>query len=132
MPTILVRTENHHIALARHGVDVSNYFHVQGLEGYFGVLNSPTYEALVKEFWVRGEIYDIEATKLEELQKIEEDDSLQGKTREKMGFPEFTKTEIRSAVMGIPVTITEEIIARAARCSNEGKFHGMSTRQAPG
>ena len=39
-----------------------------------------------------------------------------------MGLKKFTRTEIRSDVMGIPVTITEEVIPRAARCSIEGKF----------
>jgi hypothetical protein len=39
-----------------------------------------------------------------------------------MGLEEFKRTKIRSALMGIPVTITEEIISKAARCSNEGKF----------
>jgi len=40
-----------------------------------------------------------------------------------MGLEEFKRTEIRSAVMGIIVIITEDIIARAARCSNSRKFH---------
>lgn len=110
------------VALVRHGVDVSNYILTQGFEGYFGMLNGPTYENLVKDFWVRAKVYDKKDAKLEEFQKIEEDETLKGKTREHMGFPEFTRTEIHSAVMGIPITIIEEIIARAARCSNEGKF----------
>jgi len=46
-----------------------------------------------------------------------------------MGLPEFTQTEIRSAVMGIPITITKEIIARAVRCSNEGKFQWNLTKK---
>lgn len=39
-----------------------------------------------------------------------------------MGFPKFTKTKIRSSVMEIPITITEEIIEKSSRCFNEGKF----------
>jgi len=40
-----------------------------------------------------------------------------------MGLEEFKRIVIRSAVMGIKVTINEEVITRAARCSNTGKFH---------
>jgi len=110
------------IALKRHGVDVSSYRLTQGLNGYFGMLNGPTYEELVKEFWIKAEVYDKETAKYEEIEKINGDSSLKGKTTEEMGFPEFTITEINSAIMGIPINITEEIIALAARCSNEGKF----------
>jgi len=67
-------------------------------------------------------VYDKEAAKLEEIKKINGDPSLKGKSRAEMGLEEFTRTEIRSAVMGIHISITEEIIARASRCSNEGKF----------
>jgi len=48
-----------------------------------------------------------------------------------MVLEEFKKTEIISAVMGIRVTITEEIIARAARCSNTGKFHLGVKKNSP-
>jgi len=47
---------------------------------------------------------------------------LEGKTIAEMGLKEFTRTENHSNVMGIPITITEEIIGRAARCEVEGKF----------
>jgi len=40
------------------------------LDGYFGILNGPAYEELVKYFWVRVEIYDKDAAKLEEEHKI--------------------------------------------------------------
>jgi len=43
-------------------------------------------------------------------------------TREEMGLQEFKQVEIRSAVMGIKVTITEEMLANAARCTNYGMF----------
>ena len=76
----------------------------------------------MKYFWVRAEVYDKEAAKLEETQKINDDPSLEGKSRAEMSLKEFKGIEICSAVMGIPITITKEIIVRAARCSNEGKF----------
>jgi len=39
-----------------------------------------------------------------------------------MGLQPFRRTEIRSAVMGVPITITEEVIAKACRVSSEGRF----------
>jgi len=109
-------------ALKRHGVDIIEYMMTQALDGYFKMLNGPSYEELIKDFWLREEVYDREDTKMEEFEKIASDESLKGKTRAEMGLQEFTRTKIRSAVMGIRVTITENIIARAARCTNEGKF----------
>jgi hypothetical protein len=34
----------------------------------------------------------------------------------------FSSLEIKSEVMGIPVTITEEVIAKACRVAAEGRF----------
>jgi len=67
-------------------------------------------------------LYDIEAAKREEREKIAGDENLKGKTRQEMGLQEFTKTEILSNVIEIPITITEEIIGKAARRSNDGNF----------
>jgi len=57
-------------------------FFYQELDGYFGMLNGSTYENLVKYFWVRAEIYDKNAAKLEEEEKVLIDPSLEGKSRE--------------------------------------------------
>jgi hypothetical protein len=46
------------VALNRQGVDISSYLLMQGLDSYFGILNGPTYETLVKDFWVMTEVYD--------------------------------------------------------------------------
>jgi len=48
--------------------------------------------------------------------------NLKGKSRAEMRLKEFKRTEIRSNVVGIPVTITEEVIGRACRRSVEGAF----------
>jgi len=77
---------------------------------------------LCREFGVLQEVYDKEVVNREETKKILCDPNLKGKSREEMNLKEFTRTEIHSSVMGIPIIISEEIIARAARCSNEGKF----------
>jgi len=37
-------------SLKHHKVDLSNYILYQQLDGYFGMLNGPTYEELVKYF----------------------------------------------------------------------------------
>lgn len=39
-----------------------------------------------------------------------------------MGLPKFKEVEVRLAVKGIRVTIAEEMLAKAARCSNYGMF----------
>ena len=40
-------------SLNHNGIDLSNYLLYQDLNGYFRMLNDPTYEYLVKYFWVR-------------------------------------------------------------------------------
>jgi len=47
---------------------------------------------------------------------------LKGKSREEIGLGPFNGLEIRSAVMGSPIAITEEVIARACRVAPEGRF----------
>jgi len=55
------------------------------------MLNGLTYEELVKDFSVKEEVYDREAAKMEEFEKIAGDPSLKGKTRIDMGLEEFTR-----------------------------------------
>jgi len=94
----------------------------QQLFAYFNMLNGPMYVKLVKDFWVRAEVYDVGVAKVEELQVVARDPSLRGKTRKEMGLEPFTQTKIRSVVMGIPITITEEVIAKACRVAPTGRF----------
>jgi len=47
---------------------------------------------------------------------------LKGKSRAEMGLKEFKRTKIGSNVMGIPVTVTKEVIGRACRKSVERTF----------
>jgi len=89
---------------------------------YFKMLNGPTYVTLVKDFWIRAEVYDLDAAKDEEDEAVIRDPSLRGKTRQEMGLESFRQTEIRSIVMGIPVTITEEVITKACRVAPTGRF----------
>jgi len=98
---------------------------------YFEMLNGPTYVTLVKDFWVRAEVYDVDAAKDEELKAVIRDSSLRGKTRQEMGMESFRQTEIRSSVMGIPITITEEVIAKACRVTATGGFIWNANKNHP-
>jgi len=121
---LVVQVENpvDFVSMKNNDVDITSYLLYQDLDGYFGMLNGPTYEFLVKYFWVRAEIYDKEAARREEDKKVLIDPSLEGKTRAEMGLKEFTRIEIRSNIMGIPITITKEVIGKAARRDVDGAF----------
>jgi len=98
------------VSLARHDCDLSSYLRYQDLSGYFSMLDGPSYENLVKYFWVRAEIYDKYVAKAEEDHLGLLNPDLKGKSRAEMGLKKFRRTEIRSNVMGISITITEEVI----------------------
>jgi len=118
-------------SLNRNGMDMDALMAAQEMFPYFEMLNGPTYVNLVKDFWVRAEVYDLEAAKAEELQAVTRDPSLRGKTRKEMGLEPFRQTEIRSVVMGIPITITEEVIAKACRVAPTGRFLWNVSRNHP-
>jgi len=113
-------------SLKRNGMDLDSLIAVQEMFPYYEMLNGPTFVTLVKDFWVRAEVYDVDAVKDEELRAMIKDPSLRGKTRKEMGLESFRQTEIRSSVMGIPITITEEVIAKACRVAAEGKSNAFS------
>jgi len=52
--TIQVESPVDFLSLAHHGCELRNYFHAQDLDGYFCMLSGPTYENLIKYFWVRA------------------------------------------------------------------------------
>jgi len=98
------------------------YYEAQNLGCYFSMLKVPTYKSLVKHLWVRASVYEKHAAKLEEDQKVLIDPSLEGKTREEMGFEPFVATEIRSSIMGVPVFINQETIAYVIGRASEGNY----------
>jgi len=55
-------------------------------------------------------------------EKVLMDPSLAGKTREEMGLESFIDTEIKSSIMGVPVFISQDIIAYVIRRASEGSF----------
>jgi len=118
-------------SLERNEMNMNALMAAQQMFPYFDMLNGPTFEKLVKDFWVRAEVYDLEAAKTEELQAVTKDPSLRGKTRKEMGLEPFRHTEIRSSVMGIPITITEEVIAKACRVAPTGRFLWNVRRSHP-
>jgi hypothetical protein len=117
-------------SLKYHGCDIRGYYEEQGLMPYFNMLNGPTYEALVRHFWVRASVYDKAASKAEEKQKVLLNPSLAGETREEMGLEPFTCVEIRSSVCGIAVFIAEWQIAFVLRLDASGKYSGVDIPDA--
>jgi len=110
------------LSLAHHGCDLRDIYQAQALMNYFGMLNGPTYLTLVRHFWVRAQLYDQKASKLEMDEKVLIDPSLEGKTREEMGLEPFRCVEIRSSVLGIPVVISVDTIAGVIRRASEGRY----------
>jgi len=121
---LVVQVENpiDFLSLAHHGCDLRGIYQAQGLMDYFGMLNGPTYLTLVRHFWVRAQLYDQKASKLEMDEKVLIDPSLEGKTREEMGLEPFRCEEIRSSVLGIPVVISVDTIAGVIRRASEGRY----------
>jgi len=121
---LTVQVENHvdFVSLTLHKCDITDFLRRQDFNGYFTMLDGPSYENLVRYFWVRAEIFDKDAAQAEVDHMVLIDPSLERKTRKELGLKEFTITEIRSNIMGILVTITEEVTSRACRRDAEGAF----------
>jgi len=79
---LMVQVEKHDfMSLIKNGCDIVDYYEAQELGPYFSMLNGPTYESLVKHFWVRASIYDKHVAKLDEQQKVLLNPCLEGKSR---------------------------------------------------
>jgi len=120
--TLLIESAVDFESTKRNGIDVLPYIGTKDLDCYFEMLHGPTYRELVKDFWIRAEVYDRDVAELEERQKVAKNSRLKGNTREEMGLPEFKEVEVRLAVKEIRVTITKEMLAKSARCTNYGMF----------
>jgi len=116
-------------SLKRNKVDMDALISAHKMSGYFHMLNGPTYANLVKEFWIRAEVYDVEFAKAQESQAISRNPNLKGKSRKEMVLEPFHGLEIKYAVMGIPVSITEGVIAKACRMAPEGRFQWNVSRK---
>jgi hypothetical protein len=82
------------------------------------MLNGPTYVNLVKDFWLRDEVFNGKPAKVVGKQA----GSKKGKMTVEMNPTSFSSLEIRSEVMDIPINITEDVIAKACRVDAEGRF----------
>jgi len=109
-------------SLALNGCNIKEYYESQDLIHYFNMLNGPTYENLVRNFWVRASVYDKHDAKEEMDEKILIDPSLARKSREEMGLEPFVDPEIRSSIMGIPVFISQAVISYVMRRVSKGNF----------
>jgi len=76
-------------SLKRNGMNLDELMTSQQMFPYFDMLNGPTYVKLVKDFWVKEEVYDVDAAKAEELKAVARDPSLRGKTRKEMNLKPF-------------------------------------------
>lgn len=115
-------------SLAAHNCDVGKFYEAQGLGSYFNFLNGPTYQTLVRHFWVRASIHDRDAAKVEEAEKVLLYPELKGKSRMEMGLEPFSQPEIKSSIMGIPVRITEDVITFVLRRPVEGEYKAGITK----
>jgi len=68
-------------SLKRNGMNLEALISAHKLFDYFCMLNGPTYVNLVKDLWVRAEIYDQESARTEERQVVSRNPSLKGKSR---------------------------------------------------
>jgi len=130
---LIVQVENpvDFLSLAHHGCDLRGIYQAQDLMDYFGMFNGPTYLSLVRHFWVRAQLYNLKASKLEMDEKVLIDPSLEGKTCEEMGLKPFRREEIRSSVLGIPVVISVDTVAGVIRRASEGRFvYGLKNKNS--
>jgi len=109
-------------SLAYHGCTMKEFYESQDLLYYFDMLNGPTYVNLIRHLWVKAFVYDKCAAKLKMEEKVLIDPSLAGKTREEMGLEPFIDTETRSSIMGVPIFISQDIIAYVIGRASEGSF----------
>lgn len=77
------------------GYDLLSFFIVQKWYSFVDMLNGPTYPHLVRDLWVRAEVYNELTSYMEQNMKVKNDKSLKGKSINEMGLKEFEEVEIR-------------------------------------
>ncbi|MCI56581.1 hypothetical protein A2U01_0077832, partial [Trifolium medium] len=58
------------------------------------MLNGPIYTRMVKEFWMKAEVFDELSARMEEEELVRKNPTLKGKSREEMGLNPFSGTVI--------------------------------------
>jgi hypothetical protein len=112
-------------SLKKYKVNMEGLIETQKLSEYFKMLNGPTYVNLVKDFWLKAEVYNGKPAKVVSKQA----GSKKGKMTMDMNPTSFDSLEIRSEVMGIPITITEDVIAKACRMNAEERFQEIVRKE---
>jgi hypothetical protein len=83
--------------------EVKTHFERQGMMYYFDILNGPTYNEFVKEFWMKATVITKTKYQVKLKELIAEKPELYGKTPAEMGLRPFVSTEIESYVAGFRV-----------------------------
>ncbi|XP_050897528.1 uncharacterized protein LOC127104386 [Lathyrus oleraceus] len=107
---------------SKNGYNLWIFFKVQEWSSFFDMLNGSTYPYLVKDFWAWAEVFDESAAREELELLVNRDNSLKGKTKKEARLKEFEEMEIRSAVMGVDMVITQNKIAKLLRAPNSSKY----------
>jgi len=110
--------------------DLRQAFDYQGWLSYFEMLNGPTYTNLVKDLWVRVEVFNKYEVDKEFQLKQSVSEEKKGMTRHELGLKEFIKTRIRSVVQGIDVRITQFDITKLIKCKNRGVCESRTTKKS--
>ncbi|MCI06358.1 hypothetical protein A2U01_0027417, partial [Trifolium medium] len=76
---------------------------------------------MVKEFWMKAQVFDEVSARMEEEDMIRKDPKLKGKTRKEMGLNNFSGTVIKSVLTGLEITISRAHLARLLNVEDCGK-----------
>jgi hypothetical protein len=106
---------------------VNDRFERQGMMYYFDMLNGPTYNEVVKEFWMKASV--ITKPKYQErlTELVKEKPELYGKTPAEMGVRPFVSTEIESFVAGFKIAFRIDHIYEALKLSDGGYSSNLQT-----
>ncbi|PNX83940.1 hypothetical protein L195_g039990, partial [Trifolium pratense] len=110
---------------ARNGFDFDRIFDGQGWKNYFNMLEGPYNAGLVKEFWIKAEVFDSQAAANEVVKLVDKNPSLAGKTRRELGLEPYTEPIIMTNVNGVELKIKREHIALLLDVRNKGKRISM-------
>ncbi|MCI78324.1 60S ribosomal protein L24, partial [Trifolium medium] len=67
---------------------------------------------MVKEFWMKAEVFDEVSARLEEEELVRKNPNLKGKSRKEMGLKEFNGIVIKSVLAGLEITISRAHFAK--------------------
>ncbi|MCI41604.1 60S ribosomal protein L24, partial [Trifolium medium] len=76
---------------------------------------------MVKEFWMKAQVFDEVSARMEEEELVRKDPKLKGKSREEMGLNKFTGTVIKSVLAGLKIIISRAHLAKLLGVEDYGK-----------